>query len=150
MEQVMKEAMSEPYDLLLGRKPYESFAENFINAGNDNPVASKLNKAKKYVVTSTLSSLKWNNSVQITGDIMVEISKLKEQDGLLLQVHGSWQLIQTLLANGLIDEFRLWTFPVIVGTGKHLFDQGFVQENLNLVKVDSCSSGAVMHIYRKE
>ena len=117
MVQVMEEAMAAPYDLLLGRKTYESFAAYWPNAG-DNPVANKLNNATKYVVTSTLSKLEWKNSIRITGDIAAEVSRLKDQDGPLLQVHGSCQLIQTLLAHELIDEFRLWIFPIVVGPGK--------------------------------
>ena len=148
MMQVMQEAMAEPYDLLLGRKTYEIFAPNFQSAGDDNPVANKLNNATKYVVTSTLSSLDWNNSQRIAGDIATEVAKLKKQDGPLLQIHGSWQLIQTLLKNNLIDELRLWTFPVVVGSGKRLFDDETVPTEFELTKVDSCQSGAVMSFYR--
>ena len=124
MEQVGREAMAEPYDLLLGRTTYESFASSFSNTDNNNLTAEKLNNAKEYVVTSNPRQLQWQNAEQITGDIAAEISRLKEQDGPLLQVHGSWQLIQTLLAHSLIDEYRLWTFPVVVGAGKRLFADG--------------------------
>ncbi len=148
MEHVMQEAMAEPYDLLLGRKTYESFAAHFPHAGND-PHVEKLNNATKYVATSTLSNLEWKNSMPISGDIAQEIAHLKSQDGRLLQVHGSWQLIQTLLSHGLIDEFRLWTFPAIVGCGKRLFAQGAVPTDLRLVKSGACSSGATMSIYRR-
>lgn len=148
MEQVGKEAMAEPYDLLLGRNTYEIFASSFADSPSDNPVAEKLNNAKKYVVTSTLKILQWQNSEQVTGDIAAEILKLKEQDGPLLQVHGSWQLIQTLLSNGLIDELRLWTFPVVVGAGKRLFAEGAVPSKLKLTKFESCPSGAFMNFYQ--
>ncbi len=148
MEQVGREAMAEPYDLLLGRTTYEIFASSFANSASDNPTAEKLNKARKYVVTSTLKQLKWQNSEQVTGDIAAEISRLKEQDGPLLQVHGSWQLIQTLLSNELIDEFRLWTFPVVVGAGKRVFSEGTVPSNLKLTKFESCPSGAFMNFYQ--
>ena len=147
MEQVMREAMSAPYDLLLGRKTYELFATSFSNTNVDNPVAAKLYNATKYVVTNTLSSFEWKNSVPVSGDIGAEISKLKGQDGPLLQVHGSWQLIQALLSHGLVDEFRLWTFPVVVGSGKRLFGNGVRPMEFNLIKTDTCSSGAVMHFY---
>jgi dihydrofolate reductase len=146
MEQVMEEAMAEPYDLLLGRKTYETFAAHWPNA--DDPVANKLNNATKYVVTSSSNKLEWGNSIQITGDIAAEVSRLKNQDGPLLQVHGSWQLIQTLLSHDLIDEFRLWTFPVVVGAGKRLFGKDGVPKNLKLVKTNSTSNGVVMTIYR--
>ncbi len=147
MEQVMREAMADPYDLLLGRKTYELFAPSWTNAPSDNPVAQKLNSATKYVATSTLTELEWNNSKPITGDISVEVARLKEQDGPLLQVHGSWQLIQTLHSNRLIDEYRLWTFPVIVGSGKRLFVEGSAQTNLKLIKMDTCPTGATMNFY---
>ena len=149
MEQVMHEAMAEPYDLLLGRKTYELFSAHFVNADVNNPVANKLNKATKYVVTSTLNKLDWKNSERITGDIAVEVSRLKKQDGPLLQVHGSWQLIQALLSNGLIDEFRLWTFPIIVGNGKRVFNEGAIPIDLKLVKTGASEKGAVMSIYKR-
>ncbi len=149
MEQVMGEAMADPYDLLLGRKTYEMFAASWPNADDDHPVANKLNNATKFVATSTLSKLEWKNSERITGDIAAEVSRLKDQDGPLLQVHGSWQLIQILLSHELIDEFRLWIFPVVVGSGKRLFGQGTVPTGLTLIKTDTCSTGAMMSIYRR-
>lgn len=148
MEQVMREAMATPYDLLLGRKTYEIFAAHFPSTGN-NALTNKLNNATKFVATSTLNKLEWKNSVPITGDIPTEISQLKDQDGPLIQVHGSWQLIQTLLSYGLIDEFRLWTFPIVVGSGKRLFDQGTIPTDLILIKSDICSTGVIMNIYRR-
>lgn len=148
MEQVMREAMAVPYDLLLGRKTYESFASHWTNAPSDDPVAQRLNNATKYVVTSKLGEFEWRNSRQINGDIVTEIERLKNQDGPLLQVHGSWQLIQLLHANGLIDEYRLWTFPVIVGSGKRLFTDMTVQTHLKLTKSDICPTGATMNFYR--
>ena len=148
MEQVKGEAMDAPYDLLLGRKTYASFAAYWPNAG-DNPTANKMNNATKYVATSTLSKLEWKNSIRIKGDIAVEVSRLKKQEGPLLQVHGSWQLIQTLLSRELIDEFRLWIFPVVVGPGKRLFGQDTVPTGLTLIKTKTCSNGAMMCIYRR-
>ena len=146
MEQVGREAMATPYDLLLGRKTYQSFAPFFSAAGDQHP----LNLAKKYVVTSTLTALDWNNSVAVAGDAAAQVAGLKRADGPLLQVHGSWQLIQTLLADDLIDEFRLWTFPVLVGAGKRLFADGAVPRNLTLLKTDTTATGATMSFYRPE
>ena len=148
MGQVGREAMAEPYDLLLGRNTYDIFAPYFTSAEPDNPTAQKLNKSKKYVVTSRPDELIWQNSVKISGDIAVEIAALKKKDGPLLQVHGSWQLIQSLLSNGLIDELRLWTFPVVVGNGKRLFSDGSVPAKYKLTKFKSCPSGAFMHFYQ--
>ena len=148
MEQVMREAMAEPYDLLQGRKTYELFANFVPKAPGDNRQAQILNGARKYVATSTLSKLEWNNSHPITGDVAAEVARLKKQDGPLLQVHGSWQLIQTLHSNQLIDEYRLWTFPVIVGSGKRLFAEGSAPSGLKLTKTASSPAGATMTFYR--
>ncbi len=148
MAQVMEEAMAAPCDLLLGRKTYESFAAYWPYVGND-PHANKLNNATKFVATSTLTKLEWKNSMRITGDIAAEVSRLKDQNGPLLQVHGSWQLIQTLLSHDLIDEFRLWTFPLLVGPGKRLFAQDTVPTDLTLVKTKTTSNGVIMGIYRR-
>lgn len=148
MAQVGREAMAQPYDLLLGRKTYEIFAAAFSAADDQDPAAAQLNQAKKFVVTSTLRALPWQNSVPIHGDIAAQVSQLKQQDGPLLQVHGSWQLIQTLLAQRLIDEFRLWTFPVVAGAGKRLFADGAVPGRLELIKSAACANGAYMSFYR--
>lgn len=148
MAQVTAEAMGTPYDVLFGRKTYEMFAAHWPKADDADPHARMLNEARKYVVTSTLRAFEWQNSVAVTGDLMAEISKLKSQDGPLLQVHGSWQLIQGLLAHGLVDEFRLWTFPIIVGSGKRLFGPDTTPASLNHIKSAPCSNGAVMNFYR--
>ena len=147
MAQVMEEAMATPYDLLLGRKTYQSFAAHWPNIDND-PVADKLNEATKFVVTSSPNKLEWKDSIPITGDIATEITRLKEQDGPLLQVHGSWQLIQPLLSHGLIDELRLWTFPLTVGSGKRLFSSEAALTRLELVKAKTTPNGVTMSIYR--
>ncbi len=149
MEQVRREAMAAPYDMLLGRKTYELFAAHQPPVSDDNPDAKRMHNATKFVATSTLSTLEWNNATPISGDIAAEVARLKDQDGPLLQIHGSWQLIQTLLAHGLVDEFRLWTFPVVVGSGKRLFGQDTAPTGVTLIKTEPCPSGAVMNIYRR-
>ncbi len=148
MAQVQVEAMTVPYDLLLGRKTYESFASHFTNA-EPGQTEGTMNAARKYVATSTLDRLEWNNSAAITGNVPSEVARLKAEDGPLLQVHGSWQLIQTLLSHDLIDEFRLWTFPCILGSGKRLFSDGALLSDLTLVKTRSTANGVVMGIYRR-
>ena len=148
MEQVGREAMSSEYDLLLGRKTYEIFATHFPKADKNNPVAQKLNNATKYVVASEKSKTEWKNSIFINGNIASEIEKIKNKKGPLLQVHGSWELIQELLKYDLIDEFRLWTFPIIIGTGKRLFTEKNIPKKLLLLKSEVCPSGAIMTIYR--
>lgn len=150
MAQVGKEAMAETYDLLLGRKTYDVFSASFSKTEPGNPAADKINKAKKYVVTSGTDDLTWENAVKISDkDVARQIKELKQEDGPLLQVHGSWQLIQTLLSNELIDEFRLWTFPVITGSGKRLFADGAVPTKFQLTKFDTCPSGSFMSFYKR-
>lgn len=148
MAQVGKEAMAEPYDLLLGRNTYNVFASSFASARPGNPAADRLNSATKYVVTSGTDDLTWRNSVKLPGsDVAAEVTKLKNSEGPLLQVHGSWQLVQALLENNLIDELRLWTFPVVVGEGKRLFANGAIPSKYKLTKFEACPSGAFMHFY---
>ena len=148
MEQVRREAMASPYDMLFGRKTYDLFAGHWPAVEND-PTANMMNAARKYVVSTTRRDLPWGNSHLITGDVPRKIAALKEQDGPLLQVHGSAHLIRTLLAHDLVDEIRLWTFPVIVGTGKRLFDAGCQPMALALTKSEPGANGVVMGIYRR-
>lgn len=148
MEQVQAEAMATPYDMLFGRKTYDMFAGHWPNVEGD-PVAQMINAARKYVVTSTPTGLDWNNTEVITDSIAHKISQLKHRPGPILQVHGSSQLIQFLLAHDLIDEFRLWTFPVIAGAGKRLFGTPLDHTDLKLVKTAVNQNGVVMSIYRR-
>lgn len=147
MEQVAAEAMRDPYDLLLGRATYDAFAGSF--ASEADRLASRLTAATKYVVTSDPGSLAWSHSVGIVGDVATEVLRLKEQEGPLLQVHGSWQLSQTLLSEGLVDELRLWTFPVVVGAGKRLFGDRTPPAEWTLLKADTTPKGATMGLYRR-
>jgi dihydrofolate reductase len=124
---IMGKQMSGPFDLLLGRKTYEIFAAYWPNASPaDQPFAAPLNNATKYVATRTLKELSWQNSRVITGDLVAEIRKLKSQDGPPLQVHGSGNLVQTLMKHDLADEFWLKIFPVTLGPGKRLFADGTI------------------------
>ena len=150
MPQVYTEAMSEPYDLLFGRKTYDVFASHWPNVGGDDPVAARLNGGRKYVATrSSEHPLPWEESTRINGDVPAEIARIKAGDGPLIQVHGSAELIQALLAHDLIDEYRLWTFPVVVGGGKRLFAEGAVPQSLKLVRTGSTENGVVMSVYRR-
>ncbi len=149
MAQVAVEAMAEPYDLLLGRKTYESFARSFEGADLGDPVARKLNDATKHVVTSRSSELRWIHSRRVEGEVGTAVSQLKAQDGPLLQVHGSWQLAQALIAHDLVDELRLWVFPVVVGGGKRLFEGGQPARQLSLLRSARTPGGAVMAIYER-
>ena len=142
MAQVGREAMAEPYDVLFGRNTYDMFA---AHAGADHP----MNSLTKIVATSRPDNLTWANSLAISGDVPAEVERLKQQQGRLLQVHGSCGLVQTLLAHDLVDEFRLWTFPVLAGGGKRLFGSGTVPCDLELIKTGNTENGVVMSIYRR-
>src|SRR3954449_1734901 len=131
MQNAMGELMGNPFDMVLGRKTYEIFAAFWPNS-ND-PGAEPLNRATKHVASTTLKDpLDWENSYLIEGDVPEGIRKLKEQDGPELQVHGSANLIQTLLEHRLIDELRLLIFPLVLGKGKRLFDGGTVPDGFDV------------------
>jgi dihydrofolate reductase len=153
--------MSDPFALLLGRKTYEIFAAHWPHVGEgqraerggtgseiDDPAAAALNEARKYVASTTLSEVTWNNSVLLEGDVGDAVAALKQQDGPVIQVHGSGNLLQTLNARGLVDEYRLWFFPVVVGRGKRLFEDGATPGGFELVECETSSTGVVMAVYR--
>jgi dihydrofolate reductase len=161
MTEVLLKDLSEPFALLLGRKTYEIFAAHWPHvseeeraarggtaAEGDAPVAAALNGATKYVASTTLTEVTWANSVLLEGDVADAVATLKQQDGPDIQVQGSWDLIQTLLQHELIDEYRLWTFPVLVGPGKRLFADGTVPAGLELVDSAVSTTGVVMATYR--
>jgi dihydrofolate reductase len=126
---------------LLGRKTYEIFAGYWPRVTDENePIATALNRLPKYVVTSTLTKLDWHNSTAVGGDVVSQVSQLKERPGQELQVHGSGQLAQALIEHGLVDEYRLLIFPVILGTGRQLFPRTPVTAALQLT--DSRTTGA--------
>lgn len=145
---VMVRQLSRPFDLLLGRKTYEIFAAYWPshNAADD-PIAAGINGARKYVVSKTLVNPGWDNSVVVKGDIAEEIKKLKESDGPELQVHGSGNLIQTLLKHDLIDEFWLKIFPVTLGPGKRLFAEGTIPAAYTLRESETSPRGVIIASY---
>ena len=111
-------------------------------------MAGKLNNATKYVASHTLERADWANTRMVAGDIPTEIGRLKNDDGPELLIQGSWDLIQTLLAANLVDEFRLWIFLVVVGSGKRLFGGGATPSGLKLVDIKTSTTGVVMATYR--
>lgn len=141
---------SKPFDLLLGRKTYEIFAAYwpYVNA-DQNPFAAKLNNAKKYVASKTLTKLDWNNSELINGDVLEGIKRIKEQDGLEIQVHGSGNLVQTLLKHDLVDELWLKIFPVTLGPGKRLFAEGTIPAGFKLLESGISPSGVIIVNYER-
>lgn len=134
--------------LLLGRVTYQGFAESWPQRTGEDSGANYFNGTRKYVVSTTLKSLEWNNSVLITGDIIAEINKLKQQDGPNIVVHGSGTLVQTLIKHDLMDGLRLLVYPVVLGKGQRLFQEG-TKATLKLVETRAFSSGAVGLIYER-
>jgi dihydrofolate reductase len=145
---IMMGFMSAPFELLLGKITYDIFASFWPTAKTDLEVANPFNSTKKYVVSHKTFQPSWNNSVCITGDVVAEIKKLKEQDSPDLWVHGSGNLIQTLLKNHLIDRMHLWTHPITIGKGKRLFAEGTQAEGFKLTdsKV-STTTGIIFATY---
>jgi dihydrofolate reductase len=148
MLQVMIDWIQDADGLLLGRKTYEIFAAHWPYVANDDPIGVKFNSVRKYVVSRTLDRVDWNNSTLIKGDLVEGIRRLKREPGNELQVHGSGELIQTLLKHDLIDTFRLWIFPVLLGTGKRLFASGTVPARLTLVETRASSTGVVLQVHQ--
>jgi dihydrofolate reductase len=132
----------EPYELLLGRGTYEIFAAHWPY--DEGPIADRLNSTRKYVVSRTLEAPEWNNTTVIRADAIAE---LKRVDGPEIQVHGSPGLIQTLLEQDLIDEYRLWIFPLVIGTGKRLFGEGAIPIGLRLVDSTTTATGVAVNTY---
>jgi dihydrofolate reductase len=147
MGRVMTEWIARADGLLLGRKTYEIFAAHWPHVTGNDPIAAKLNSVRKHVVSRTLDHVEWNNSTLIRGDVVEAIKRLKREPGNELQVHGSGDLIQTLLKHDLIDAFRLWTFPLLLGTGKRLFASGTVPKRLKLVDTRTSSTGIVLQVH---
>ena len=141
------EIMSGEFDLLLGRRTYEIFAAYWPYAG-DNPIARAFNKATKYVVTNTLDRFDWANTQPIGGDVVEGIRRLKASDGPELHIWGSSELLQALIAAELVDEFRVWIYPLVLGQGKRLFEPGVPPRGLKLVESRSTSTGVLLNTYR--
>ena len=144
--EVMGEFMGRPFDLLLGRKTYDIFAA-FWPTASEEEGAKPLNDATKYVASRGRPELTWERSQLLEGDVAEAVAALKQQDGPELQVHGSGNLVQTLLRAGLVDEWQLLTFPVVLGEGKRLFGDGTVPAALKLVDSSVSSTGVVVARY---
>lgn len=133
------------YDMLLGRRTYAIFAAYWPY--QDNPIAKAFNKATKYVVTRTLDHLDWEKSQRIDGDVVEEVRRLKASDGPELHIWGSSELLQTLITADLVDEYRIAVFPVVLGEGKRLFENGVPPRGLTLVDTRSTPSGVLFNTY---
>lgn len=135
--------------LLVGRKTYDIFAATWPLAEADDPIGSKMNSVRKYVASRTLDTVSWQNSTLLTGDVAEAVARLKQEGDGEIQVHGSGDLIQTLIAHDLVDEFHVLVFPVLVGSGKRLFGRGTVPAGLKLVDTARSGSGVVISTYAR-
>lgn len=143
----LNELMTTPFEMLLGKKTYDIFASFWPTATTDPEVADPFNSTKKYVVSHESFEPTWHNSSCITGDVVAQIEKLKQEEGPDLWVYGSGNLIQTLLEHHLIDRMHLWIYPITIGTGKRLFAEGTQPEYLKLVESNISTTGVIFTTY---
>jgi dihydrofolate reductase len=149
MGEVINDGFAKAEAILLGRRTYEIFAASWPNfPDKEDPVASRLNTLPKYVVSTTLERADWEPATIIRGDVPAEVAKLKEHYAGEIQVHGSAGLAQTLHTSGLIDEYRLFIEPVVLGTGKRLFEPGAAPTALRLIDSRPMGKGAVLATYQ--
>ena len=135
---------------LLGRRTYEIFAAFWpLVTEEADPVASRLNTLPKYVASRTLETVSWQGAELLRGDVPEQVARLKERPGRELQVHGSGDLLQTLMAHDLVDEYRLFVYPVVLGSGRRLFSQGTPPRSLKLVDATTTSTGVVIATYER-
>lgn len=148
--QMMVDSISGADGLLLGRTTYEIFAGYWPRVTDaDNQVAAMLNRMPKYVASKTLGTVEWNNSTLIKGDVAEGVAGLKREPGRELQVHGSADLVQTLMRDDLVDEYRLYFAPIVLGTGKRLFREGAVPAAMRLTDTKRTTTGLVAHTYER-
>ncbi len=143
---VMAEQMKQPFSLLLGRITFEIFASYWPQHEDKWP---GVNDATKYVVSNSLKKHEWSNSVFMNNNVVEELKKLKQQDGPDMQVYGSGNLVQTLLKNDLIDELWLKIFPITLGKGKHLFEDGTIPVAFKLIGSKTSPSGVIFANYKR-
>jgi len=147
--EIMGKQMSVPFDLLLGRKTYDIFAAYWPKQDLTGQFAGPFNEATKYVVSASSPKLDWDKSVLIDGDVVAKLTELKQHDGPMLQVHGSGNLIQTLLQNDLVDELWLKIFPVTLGKGKRLLAEGTIPAAFELTESNISPSGVILANYKR-
>lgn len=136
--------------LLLGRVTYDGFAAAWPAMTDETGFADRMNSLPKYVVSTTLEEAQWNNSILIKENVIEEVKKLKQQSGQNIVIHGSGDLISTLMKHNLIDEYHLMVHPIIVGGGKRLFKKGMDQKSLKLIDTKSFKTGVVVLVYQPE
>jgi dihydrofolate reductase len=134
---------------LLGRVTYQGFAAAWPSRTDEQGFADRMNSLPKYVVSTTLERVEWNNSHLIKNNVAEEISRLKQQSGQDILVAGSATLVNTLIEHDLVDEYHLLIYPIVIGSGKRLFKDG-TKTALKLVETKAFSSGVVAHIYQPD
>jgi dihydrofolate reductase len=149
MGRAMTEWISRGDALLLGRRTYEIFAAHWPHADPDDPIGRKLNAMPKHVASRTLSTVDWTNSRLLDGDAAGAVAELKRRPGGEIQVHGSGGLIQTLMEHDLVDEYRLWIAPILLGAGRRLFAGGARPAGFELAETTTATTGVVLHVYRR-
>ena len=150
MGRLVTEGFADADGFLLGRKTYDIFANYWPKVIDpNNAIATALNSRPKHVVSRSLDRVSWNNSSLIKGDVVAELRRLREQPGRTLQTWGSTDLLQTLLKNDLIDEYRLFIFPLVLGAGKRLFGSGTVPTALRQVESVTSGKGATYHRFER-
>jgi dihydrofolate reductase len=135
--------------VLFGRRSYELLAGYWPKVGDDDPMAAKLNAVRKHVASRSIDKLEWRNSTLLEGDVAEAVARLKSEDGGPLLVIGSAELIQTLLRHDLVDTFKVWTFPVVVGEGKRLFGDGTIPAGLRLADTQTSTTGVTIATYER-
>ena len=148
--EIMTEWTKQASAFLLGRKTYEIFSASWPKSTDPaDEIATALNTRPKFVTSRTIDKVDWNNSHLLKGDVAQEVAKLKAQEAGEIQVHGSSNLIQTLLKHDLVDTLRIWQFPVVIGAGKRLFGEGAIPCSFRLVDTQQTTTGAALHVYER-
>lgn len=157
---VMNETFKEPFDLLLGRKTYDIFAAYWPRVAADPSlvngdeltfsIARKFDNTTKYVATHSPETLHWKNTQALSNDVVAAVRKLKQGNGPPLLTQGSSELLQALMANDLVDEFRLFIYPIVLGKGKRLFDRGTVPSAFKVTKSETSPKGVMMVRYVRD
>ncbi|MEO6525179.1 MAG: dihydrofolate reductase family protein [Gemmatimonadaceae bacterium] len=146
LNQAIGETIAGEFDMLFGRRTYEIFAAYWPKQSGS--IAKAFDKATKYVVTRTLDTFDWKNSQRIGGDVVDEVRQLKASDGPALHIWGSSELLQALIAADLVDEYRMWVSPVVLGKGKRLFENGVPPRGLSLIATRGTPRGVLLNTYQ--
>jgi dihydrofolate reductase len=147
IKRALDETVAGDFDLLLGRRTYDIFASYWPHQ-DDNPVTKGFDRAVKYVITHRPDHLDWKTSRPIGGNIAEEVRRLKATNGPELHLWGSHDVLQSIIGADLIDEYRMWIAPVVLGGGKRLFENGAPPRALTLVETDRTTTGVLLNTYR--